>query len=304
MRIVIAGGTGFLGTPLAAGLTRHGHDVVILTRRTGHLPAALVTWNPDGTAGAWAAALEQADAVVNLAGASVGGRRWTEAWKRELRDSRLLATRSLVAGLQAVPARPRVFVSASGIGYYGPRGEEEVAEGEPPGDDFLARMGIEWEAEAARAGDSGARLVILRTGLVLAPDGGSLGRMLLPFRLGIGGSFGSGRQYVPWIHRRDWIDLVRWSLVSQAVHGTLNATSPQPVTNREFTRTLARVLRRPAVLPVPPFALRLVLGELADSVLTGQRAVPRRALTLGFHFRFPELEPALRDLLIRTRAIG
>ena len=302
MRIVIAGGTGFLGKPLAAGLSRHGHDVVILTRRTGSLPAGVLTWQPDGTAGPWASALEQADAIVNLAGAPMAESRWNEDRKRELRESRVLATRSLVAAMQAAPARPRVFVSQSGVGYYGPRGDEEIAEHEPKGGDFVARMAADWEAEAARADDAGARLVILRTGMVLACDGGALKQMLLPFRLGVGGRLGGGRQFVPWIHRRDWIDLVRWSLVSQAVRGTLNATAPNPVTNREFTAALARALRRPALLAVPPAGLRLLFGELADAVLTGQRAVPHRALALGFHFRWPLLEPALRDLLNGVRS--
>jgi len=299
VRIVIAGGTGFLGRPLAAGLARHGHEVQILTRRTGPLPAGLVSWQPDGTAGPWASALDQMDGVVNLAGAEMAGRRWTEARKRELRESRMLATRSLIAAMQVVTARPRVFVSQSGIGYYGPRGDEEIGEHEPRGGDFVAGMAGDWEAEAARAGDMGARLVVLRTGLVLARDGGALGQMLLPFRFGLGGRLGSGRQYVPWIHRRDWIDLVRWSLVSEKVHGTLNATAPNPVTNREFTAALGRALRRPAIVPVPAFALRLAFGELADAVLTGQRAVPRRALALGFHFRWPLLGPALADVLTR-----
>ena len=298
---MVAGGTGFLGRPLAAGLSRHGHDVLILTRRTGALPAGLVSWQPDGSSGPWASALEQADAVVNLAGAPMAGRRWTEARKRELRESRVLATRSLIAAMRSLAARPRVFVSQSGVGFYGPRGAETVAEQAPPGNDFVAAMAAAWEAEAAQASDVGARLVVLRTGMVLARDGGALAQMLLPFRLGLGGRLGSGRQYVPWIHRRDWIDLVRWSIVSERVHGTLNATAPAPVTNREFTAALARALRRPAVLAVPPFALRLAFGELADAVLTGQRAMPDRALALGFHFRWPLLEPALADLMLGGR---
>lgn len=299
MRIVVAGGTGFLGRPLAAGLSRHGHDVLVLTRRTGSLPAGLVSWQPDGTAGAWASALEQADAVVNLAGADMTGRRWTEARKREFIESRVHATRSLITAMRVVTARPRVFVSQSGTGYYGPRGDEEIGEQEAKGGGFMADMAAAWEAEAGRAADLGARLVVLRTGVVLARDGGALAQMLLPFRLGLGARVGGGRQYVPWIHRRDWIDLVRWSIVSEKVHGTLNAVAPSPVTNREFTAALGRALRRPAVLVVPPFALRLLYGELADNVITGQRATPRRALSLGFHFRWPLVEPALTDALTR-----
>ena len=297
MRIVIAGGTGFLGRPLASALARHDHRVTILTRRRGPLPAGHVSWSPDGAAGPWASVVDGADAVVNLAGASIAHGRWTADRKRELRDSRVLATRSLVAALHAASARPGVLVSGSGVGYYGARGAEEISEGEPASRDFFGGLAAAWEQEAEAAGTAGVRVVVLRTGPVLARDGGMLGRLLLPFRLGVGGVLGSGEQYLPWIHRRDWIDLVRWSLLSSAVNGTLNAAAPEPVTNREFTETLATVLGRPHLMRVPPFALRLALGELADTVLTGQRAVPRRALSLGFHFRWPTLEPALRHLL-------
>ena len=294
---MIAGGTGFLGTPLASALARHGHEVGVLTRRTRDLVAGHVTWNPDGNSGPWASALEGVDAIVNLAGASIAARRWTRDRKRELLDSRILATRSLVAALRSVAARPRVLVNASGVGYYGPRGDEELDERAPQGNDFLAAMSAAWEAEANHAAAAGIRLVVLRTGLVLAADGGVLGRLLLPFRLGLGGTVGDGRQYVPWIHRRDWIDLVRWSLISEGVQGTFNAAAPAPVTNREFTETLATTLRRPHIVPVPGFALRIALGEIADTLLSGQRAIPRRALDQGFHFRWPSLAPALRNLL-------
>jgi uncharacterized protein (TIGR01777 family) len=297
VRIVIAGGTGFLGRPLASALARHGHEVGILTRRSRALPAGHVTWNPDGHSGAWASALEGVDAVVNLAGESIAGGRWTSDRKRTLLESRLLATRSLVSALRTVAARPRVFVNASGVGYYGARGDEEIGEDAPPGTDFLAGMSAAWEAEAAQADEGGTRVIVLRNGLVLAPDGGVLGRLLLPFKLGLGGVLGDGRQYVPWIHRRDWIDLVRWSLITGGVYGTFNATAPEPVTNRELTERLAEALHRPHVFRVPPFALRFALGEIADTLLTGQRAVPRRALAQDFHFRWPSLAPALRNLL-------
>jgi uncharacterized protein (TIGR01777 family) len=297
VRIVIAGGTGFLGRPLASALARHGHEVGILTRRAGDLPAGHVTWNPDGNSGAWASALDGVDAVVNLAGEPIAGGRWTSERKQILLQSRLLATRSLVQALSTVAARPRVFVSASGVGYYGARGDEEVGEDAPAGADFLAGVSAAWEAEATQAAEGGTRLVVLRNGLVLAPDGGALERLLLPFRLGLGGVLGDGRQYVPWIHRRDWVDLVRWSLISGGVHGTYNAAAPAPVTNRELTEELARALRRPHVFRLPAFALRVALGEMADTLLTGQRAVPRRALEQGFHFRWPSLAPALRNLL-------
>lgn len=297
VRIVIAGGTGFLGRVLVSALQRHGHEVTVLTRRTRHLPPGHVTWNPDGSAGAWASALDGAAAVVNLAGEPLVGARWTEKRKREIRDSRVLATRSLVTGIAESSARPQVFVSGSAVGYYGARGAEEVGEDAPAGPGFLGDVCQAWEAEAAAVQRSAVRLVVLRTGLVLAPDGGLLRQMLWPFKFGLGSVLGTGDQYMSWIHRRDWIDLVRWSLLSDSIHGTFNATAPEPVTNRAFTEAVATAVRRPHVLRLPPFALRLALGDMADSILTGQRAMPRRPLALGFHFRWPELAPALRDLL-------
>jgi hypothetical protein len=298
MKIIIAGGTGFLGRPLAETLAHLGHQVVILTRAVrgptlsqdrGPIP---IVWSPDGTAGSWAAALEGAAAVVNLAGESIAGGRWTAARKRLILDSRLLATRSLVAAIRrTAPPRP-ALISGSAVGYYGPRGSEVVTEDSSPGDDFLARVCIQWEAEA-RAAAADTRVVYLRTGLVLERDGGALPKMLPPFRVGAGGPVGSGRQFWPWIHRRDWIDLVRFTIES-TLGGPLNATAPHPVTNAEFARALGKALRRPAVLPAPAFALRLMLGEMADALLlSGQRAVPARAEQAGFAFTFKQLDDAL-----------
>jgi uncharacterized protein len=295
MRIVVAGGTGLLGSALTRALAGEGHQIVVLTRgspRPGH-----VTWVPDGSTGPWAASLERADAVVNLAGASIADRRWTEARKRELRDSRVLATRSLARAILETTPHPPVLVSMSGVGYYGPRGSEEIDESTAAGSDFFGVLAVGWEAAARVAEEAGLRVVLLRTGVVLARDGGALPKMALPFRFGVGGPFGNGRQYMPWIHLADWVDLVRWTLATPAAAGPLNATAPGAVTNETFARTLARVLRRPHALRAPAFALRLALGEMADVLLTGQRAVPARALELGYRFRFPQLEPALRDLL-------
>jgi uncharacterized protein (TIGR01777 family) len=296
VRIVIAGGTGFLGAPLASGLRADGHDVTVLTRRASPQWGE-ASWTPDGRTGPWATALDDADAVINLAGASLADRRWTTTRKELLRRSRLFATRSLVCALQRATYRPAVFVSGSAVGYYGPREAELVTEQDPPGGDFLARLTAEWEEAAAPLVREGIRVAWVRTGLALSPDGGVLRRMLVPYRLGAGGPFGSGRQYMPWIHRDDWIALVRWIIATDTADGPTNATAPEPVTNEELSATLARVLRRPHLLRVPAPALRLALGELADALLTGQRAVPARASALGFRFEWPTLEPALRHLL-------
>jgi hypothetical protein len=300
MRIVIAGGTGFLGAALTHALRADGHDVIVLTRRRAEPGSDLVRWTPDGTLGAWAQVLEGADAVVNVAGAPLDRGRWTAARKRELIESRMLPTRSLARAIAGASAPPAVFVSASAVGYYGARDEEVVTETAGRGSGFLAELVDGWEREARASEPSPTRVVLLRSGVVLAPEGGALARMLPPFRLGLGGPFGSGRQYLPWIHRGDWLALVRWVIDTREAAGPVNATAPLPVPNEEFAATLARVLHRPHVLRVPAVALRLVLGEMADAaLLTGQRVVPARAQALGFRFRWPALEPALRDLLGR-----
>jgi uncharacterized protein (TIGR01777 family) len=302
MKTVIAGGTGFLGAPLVRRLAADGREVVVLTRRPGApLPpgARAVAWTPSGAAGPWAAELDGAAAVVNLAGESIAGRRWTAAQKRRILDSRLLATRSLAVAIRAAATPPRVFLSGSAVGYYGPRGDEIVTEETPPGADFLAGVCVQWEA-AAREAAAATRVVHLRTGLVLERDGGALPKMLPPFWIGAGGPVGSGRQYWPWIHRQDWIDLVRLALDAPALAGPVNLTAPAPVTNAAFARALGRALRRPAVLPAPGFALRILLGDMADGLLlSGQRARPAAAERLGYRFAFAELDDALRAIFRR-----
>jgi uncharacterized protein (TIGR01777 family) len=303
VKIVIAGGTGFLGNPLTARLASEGHDVVILTRRAGSSRAAVreVVWTPDGTRGPWSAELDGADAVVNLAGESIAGKRWSQAHKQEILDSRVNATRSLAAAIARASHPPSVFVSGSAVGYYGPRGDEMITEATAPGRDFLARVCARWEDEANRAAGPRTRVVCVRTGLVLERDGGALPQMLPPFKVGVGGPVGSGRQYWPWIHRADWIDLVRWSIRTEGVNGPLNATAPNPVTNAEFASALGRALRRPAFMPAPAFALRLMLGEMADALLlSGQRAVPAKAEALGFTFKYARLDEALGAIFGRT----
>jgi uncharacterized protein (TIGR01777 family) len=296
VKVVIAGGSGFLGRALHSRLKQHGHAVGILTRSPRPGAPEDIGWSPDGSAGAWARALDRVDAVVNLAGEGIADKRWDEQRKHALRTSRVAATRSLVAGIRQAAQPPAVLVSGSAVGYYGPRGDEIVTESTPPGADFLSELCVEWEREAEQA-SAVTRVSIVRTGLVLHRTGGALAKMLLPFRLGLGGPLGSGTQYMPWIHINDWVDLVLWLLADSGPRGAFNGSAPVPVTNAEFTRALGRAVNRPAVLPVPGFGLRILLGEIAGALLTGQRAVPARAQEVGFQFKFRELEPALRDLI-------
>lgn len=291
MRVVIAGGTGFLGRALSASLGADGHRVTVLSRRAGGGPIETVAWTPDGASGAWAAALDAADAVVNLAGEGIADARWTAARKQALVDSRLKATASLATAITTVATPPRVFVSGSGVGYYGPCGDETITEQAPAGGDFLGRLALDWEAAAMPAA-ARTRVVLLRTGLVLG-DEGALAKMRLPFTLGVGGRLGSGRQWMPWIHVDDWVRMVRFAIDDTRASGPVNVCGPTPVTNAEFTRALGRALHRPTVFPVPAFALRAALGELSEALLTGQRAVPAKATALGFRFSYPDVQSAL-----------
>jgi uncharacterized protein (TIGR01777 family) len=303
MRIVIAGGTGFLGLPLASSLARDEHDVVILTRGaaspSGRGEPRSIAWNPNGDSGPWASAVDGAGAVINLAGESIAGKRWSALQKQRILDSRVQATRSLVAAMTKSAAPPPLLISGSAVGYYGPLGDEIATEASSAGSDFLAGVCVQWETEAMRAASDRTRVVCVRTGLVLERDGGALPPMLLPFKLGAGGPVGSGRQYWPWIHRSDWIALVRWALETSTVSGPVNATAPNPVTNADFARALGRVMHRPAFMPAPAFALRLMLGEMADAlVLSGQRALPAKAQSLGFGFKYARVHDALRAIFL------
>lgn len=312
MKIVVAGGTGFLGRPLTAALVQDGHDIVVLTRGSTSSPPAdrarapiastrTVAWTPNGEIGPWAAEIDGAGAVVNLAGESIAGKRWTAAQKQRILDSRVHATRSLAAAIRGAAAPPPVFVSGSAVGYYGPLGEDAATEETPAGSDFLAHVCEQWEKEAMRAASDRTRVACIRTGIVLEKDGGALPQMLPPFTFGAGGPVGSGRQYWPWIHRDDWIALVRWAIAKPAAAGALNATAPHPVTNAEFARALGRAMHRPAFMPAPGFALRLLLGEMADALLlSGQNAVPARATRGGFQFRYKDVDEALRAIFVRA----
>ena len=294
MTIVIAGGSGFLGRKLAKRLEGDGHSVSILTRRPAG--ASDVKWNPNGTPGTLPQHLDGKDGVINLSGEGIADKRWTAARKEALRSSRLMSTRTLVRAVAQCARAPKVFISQSGVGYYGPRGGEAITEADPAGTDFLAALCVEWEQEARLVESPATRLAIVRTGLALAKDGGALGRMLLPFKLGLGATLGSGDQFMSWIHADDWTALVSWLVNSDRATGVFNASAPAPVTNRTFTRTLGRVLRRPAILHAPAFALQAMLGEMSTMLLTGQRVLPASAEQLGFRFTHRTLEPALRSL--------
>lgn len=299
MKIVIAGGSGFLGSALARALGRDGHDVTILTRSTGASAEprlSAVQWHPDGTTGPWAGVVNGADIVVNLAGESIAAQRWSAAQKQKLRESRLLATRSLTTAIRQAARPPAALISGSAVGYYGDRGNETLTETSPPGTDFLATLAKEWEAEASAVA-SLTRVALVRTGIVLDRNGGALPKMLPPFRMFVGGPLGTGTQYMPWIHKEDWVRMVSWMMTAEGARGPLNATGPLPVTNAEFSNALGHALNRPSLLPAPAFALRIALGEMADALLlSGQRALPVRATDLGFSFRYSNIDDALMNI--------
>ncbi len=309
MRVVVTGATGTIGRSLVSALQARGEEVVALSRDAGRARSALgdgvepFTWsNPMGEPPP-EAALAGADAVVHLLGEPIA-QRWTDEAKKAIRESRVRSTRSLVEGLLAVAPerRPRTLISQSAVGFYGPRRDEKVDEDAPAGNDFLAGVVAAWEHEAlaAAAGGSGVRVVVTRTGVVLSSSGGALAKMLPFFRLGIGGPVAGGRQYVPWVHLDDVVGAMLFCLGRLEAAGAVNVTAPDPVTNSELSRVLGRVLKRPAFLPVPGLAVKSLYGEMAEIVITGQRAVPARLEELGYGFRHPDLEEALRDVLGRA----
>lgn len=301
MKVVVAGGTGFLGRSFSNNLLAAGHDVVILTRgaarSTGDRRATFVSWTPDGNAGPWVSACTGADAVVNLAGESIAARRWSPAQKKRLTNSRTLSTRSLVAAIRTLKPAPTAFISASAVGYYGSAGDEILTEDSSAGEDFLARLCIVWEAEAMQAASARTRVAMIRTGLVLDRRGGALPRMALPFRLFGGGPVGPGTQYVSWIHEQDWQRLALYCLQQDWVSGPVNATSPNPVTNQELSSALGRALGRPSWIPAPAFVIRAVLGEMGDALLlSSQRAIPVKVRGGGFEFKHERIDDALNAI--------
>jgi uncharacterized protein (TIGR01777 family) len=299
MKVAVTGATGLIGRAVVRELVERGDHVVALSRdasRANLDGAEVVEWRDPKSEPAPAAAFAGVDGVIHLLGEPIA-QRWSEAAKREIHDSRALGTRNLVAGLGAAGQRPSVLVSQSATGYYGPHGDEPVDESAGPGDSFEASVVADWEEEARAAEQLGMRVVLCRTGVVLSPSGGALEKMLTPFKLGVGGPVAGGRQYLPWVHIDDVVGALLFALANDTASGPINVTAASPVTNKEFSRALGHALHRPAIMPVPGFALRLLYGEMATIVTTGVRAVPRRLQELGYDFRRPELAGALEAAL-------
>lgn len=301
MKILVTGSTGLVGTALVSALAREGHTVCRLVRPQSAVAAGTregfdVAWNP--ATGELGGAAVGADAVVNLAGAPIAEGRWTAERKKLLRSSRIETTSALVKALAKMSARPRVLVSASAIGYYGDRGDELLTEESKAGGDFLAGIAREWEAEARKAEVLGIRVVLARIGIVLAKEGGALAKMMLPFKFGAGGRLGNGRQWMSWVMLADVVGILWFAIENGAVRGAMNVVAPQPARNAEFTKTLAKAMRRPALFPAPAFALRLALGEMVDALLlSSQHVVPKELEKLNYRFLHPELSGALETLL-------
>lgn len=300
MKVLVTGATGTIGRAICERMAAKGHSIVVLTRRPEN--ARVV---PGAQAFRWDAEREHppieawdgVDAVVHLAGEPVAGARWTDEQKKRIRDSRILGTRNLVEGMRALQNPPRILISASAVGFYGNRGDEQLDENSNPGQGYLTDVCRQWESESERAREFGARVVLVRIGVVLSPTGGALEKMLLPFKLGLGGRLGSGRQWFPWVHIDDIVGIFLHAVENPAVNGPVNGAAPGIVTNEVFTRQFAAVLHRPVFFPVPEFALRLLMGEMAAVVLASQRVLPQATLASGYQFKFPDLTPALVDVL-------
>jgi uncharacterized protein (TIGR01777 family) len=303
MRFFMTGATGLIGRAVAARLRRDGHDVAAWVRTPARARAvlgdAVELVDVNGGAPAMERAVAGADGIVNLAGEPLVGRRWTAARRRALEESRVGTTRSLVRAIGSGSSRPAVLVSGSAVGVYGDRGDEPLTERSSPGHDFLARLCREWEAVANEAAAHGVRVVNLRTSVVLDKEGGALAQMLPPFRLGLGGPIGSGRQFFPWIHRDDLVNVIATAAADSSYVGPINAAAPQEATSRTFAAALGRALGRPAILPVPAFALKAIFGEAATVLLASQRVVPQALADRQFRFAFPALDAALADVLAR-----
>jgi len=298
MRVIVTGGTGFIGSKLCENLVAKGHEVVLFTRDASrsrdqiHPKIRVVSWAPGA---AWESWVDGAGAIVNLAGENIA-QRWTEAAKQRIVASRVDAAARLSAAIEKAAVKPSVLVNAAAVGYYGPHGDETLDEDSPPGTDFLATTCVAWEEAAKKAEALGVRVALIRTGVVLGRDGGALAKMLPPFKMFAGGPIGNGEQWMSWIHRDDLVALFVFAMENPKARGPINGTAPNPVTMKEFAKALGRALHRPSLFPAPAAAVRLLLGEMATVVLDGQRVVPKKAEGLGFKFRFTEVDAALRDV--------
>ena len=296
MRILITGASGLIGTALQKSFEEKGYEM-LLASRSEPKSERDIQWNADaGFADEDLLRLEGLDAVIHLAGESIGALRWTDEKKKAIRGSRVHGTRTMIEAFARLEKKPKVFISASAIGFYGDRGDEEMTETSSVGDTFLSEVSKEWESESRRAEDMGIRTVLLRNGIVLSKDGGALATMMTPFKLGVGGVVGSGKQWMSWVSLDDAVGIVNYALENENLRGAVNVVSPNPVTNEEFTKTLGEVLYRPTFLPLPEFAVNLVFGEMGDALLIDStRVVPKRLLDSGFKFRYPEIKSALEN---------
>jgi len=299
MKILITGGTGFVGTQLTTRLIQEGNEVTILTRSrkgTQKVTSGISYLEADPTQkGPWQEAIKNHDAVINLAGASIFAK-WTEEYKKAIRESRVSTTRNIVEGMPSHPPKPFTLFSTSAVGYYGFCGDEELTEESPHGEDFLARMAVEWEGEALKAKDKGARVVITRFGIVLGEKGGALSQMIPLFKKYIGGPIGSGRQWFSWVHINDLAEAFAFLMKHPEISGPVNLCAPNPVRNKDLAKALGKVLNRPSFMPAPGFLVKLVLGEFGSVILEGQRVIPRMLLQNGFVFKYPDIYTALQSI--------
>jgi uncharacterized protein (TIGR01777 family) len=302
MKILITGGTGFVGTQLTSRLIKDNHEVTILSRsakRSRETPRGMSYLQGDPTQkGSWQEAIKNHDAAINLAGASIFAK-WTEEHKKAIRESRVSTTRNIVEGIPSHPQKQFAFFSTSAVGYYGFCGDEELTEESPHGDDFLARIASEWEGEALKAKEKGARVVITRFGIVMGEKGGALGQMIPLFKKFIGGPIGSGRQWFSWVHIKDLAEAFTFLLKHPEISGPVNVCSPNPVRNKDLAKALGRALHRPSFMPAPGFMIKLVLGEFGSVILEGQRVIPKRLLDSGFAFQYPEIDKALQEIAVQ-----
>jgi len=299
MRLVIAGASGFIGLSLVEWLSKQGHTLKLLTRKARIDARASekdgIVWQP-GAPGEWEKCVDDVDGVINLAGEPIAAKRWTETQKEKIRSSRIETTRSLVSAIAKAQVKPKFLINASAVGFYGAQGDEPLSEDSAPGKGYLAGVCVAWEEEAKRAQELGVRVALLRTGIVLGKGRGALAKMVPPFKFFFGGPLGSGRQWMPWIHIEDEIGMILFLMENEEASGAFNATAPNPVTMKDFSKALGNVLHRPSWAPVPAFALKLMLGEMADMLISGQRALPSAALRLGYRFKYPTIELALQSL--------